>query len=310
MPSQVRFEPGMIDLNYTMFEATRIPFDWVGTSERCHFTILPTESSRLAWAESGAPVDRLRISPLGLRSEIFAKQHEPLPLLTTADRPISRYRHRFLNISAMDSRKNLEGLLKVWLRATNRNDDAVLVLKIGCYEPGRRQLAERVVRGVQKGMGKQLSAAAPLILIFDILPDGDMPRLYASATHYLSLSHGEGWDLPMMEAVGSGLVPIAPDHSAYQSYLDASVAHLLPSTEISPMKWIGADPASLFAGATFWQPDEDVAVDVLRSIIHRGVRPKSSARERILTEYSWERSTHKLIAILNEADSMGFSPAL
>ena len=43
-----------------------------------------------------------------------------------------------------------------------------------------------------------------------------------------------GWDQAMMEAVASGLVPVAPAHSAYLAYLDATIAHLIPSRDSDP----------------------------------------------------------------------------
>jgi hypothetical protein len=55
-----------------------------------------------------------------------------------------------------------------------------------------------------------------------------MPGLFAAASHYWSMSHGEGWDQPMIEAAASGLRLIAPRHTAYLEYLDADVAQLIP----------------------------------------------------------------------------------
>ena len=43
----------------------------------------------------------------------------------------------------------------------------------------------------------------------------DMTGLMRAATHYWSMSHGEGWDLPLSKAGAMGLSLIAPRHSAY-----------------------------------------------------------------------------------------------
>jgi hypothetical protein len=51
-----------------------------------------------------------------------------------------------------------------------------------------------------------------------------MPGLFAAASHYWSMSHGEGRDQPMIEAAASGLRLIVPRHTAYLEYLDADVA--------------------------------------------------------------------------------------
>ena len=190
------------------------PAEWISRSKNHDLVILPTESSRQAWIAGGMPPDRIRLCPLGIDPVLFGAAIPPREL---AGR---KYGTRFLNVSAYGPRKNLGGLLRAWKRATTRSDDAVLLLKVGCYEPISREALERDLVGME--------TAAPVHVLHDILSDAEMPGLYA-ATYYISLSHGEGWDLPMMEAGGSGLKLIAPRHSAYQAYLDDSVATLLPS---------------------------------------------------------------------------------
>src|SRR5919198_2338485 len=59
MPHQVVPDAGKVNVNYTMFEATRIPPTWVAYNLRHDLVILPTESSRLAWLGSGVPAEKL-----------------------------------------------------------------------------------------------------------------------------------------------------------------------------------------------------------------------------------------------------------
>lgn len=303
MPHQLKPDPRMIDVNYTMFEATRIPTAWVEVSRACALTVVPTDSSRSAWLESGAPPDRLRLCPLGIRPDLFSAPAEPLPITLESGRTPSDHRVRFLNVSEWGGRKNLDGLLRTWLRATTPSDAAVLVLKLGCFTPRAREIARWHFGQVQRATGKALRDAAPVHIIDDVLADAEMPRLYATATHYISMSHGEGWDLPMMEAVASGLVPVAPDHSAYRTYLDPSVAHMIPSRETPATMSESGPIGGLFAGLNWWSPDEAAAADILRAIIDRGAYPPASARDRVLGEFTWQRATRRLLAILAEAES-------
>src|SRR5690606_291338 len=107
--------------------------------------------------------------------------------------------------------------------------DAVLMIKLSRYRPEMFEVLRRRIEATEQRIGRKIEDAAPIEVLFGILPDEEMPRLYAAATHYISLSHGEGWDQPMVEAAVSGLQLIAPDHSAYQSYLTADTATLIPS---------------------------------------------------------------------------------
>jgi glycosyltransferase involved in cell wall biosynthesis len=140
--------------------------------------------------------------------------------------------------------------------------------------------------------------------ILRVFPDATMPRLYAAATHYLSLSFGEGWDQPMIEAAATGLRLIAPGHSAYAAYLDASVARLLPYRAVPVVFPDDGETAALFAGADWWEPDEDAAVAAIQDAIAGRDTPAASARERVLREFTWQRATDRLVEILDEAEAL------
>ena len=155
----------------------------------------------------------------------------------------------------------------------------------------------------EKHDGKEMSEAAPVVFVRDIYGDAEMPRLYAAATHYLSASFGEGWDQAMMEAAASGLRLIAPAHSAYTAYLDSECATLVESREV-PAAYLG-DPATaaLFQGANWWEPDPAGLAASIRAAIEGRDHDKASLRQRILTEFTWEKATRRLIEILSEIDS-------
>ena len=53
---------------------------------------------------------------------------------------------RLLNVAELSSRKNQAGLLRAWIRATTREDDAVLILKVGLYSPGWLRRSRRTAK--------------------------------------------------------------------------------------------------------------------------------------------------------------------
>lgn len=301
MPHQVRRHRDLIDVNFTMFEAARISPLWVQLSHVIDWTVVPNEFSRRAWIDSGAPENRIRVCPLGVRSDLFAGEHDPWPIELPNGKPFGSYRARFINVSAWNQRKNVGGLIRNWIMATNATDDAALVLKTGMDPDSQKRVIPRLLENCERAARKRLEEAAPLQFVFDVLTDDEMPRFYAAGTHYFSQSHGEGWDLPMMEAIGAGLVPIAPDHSAYQTYLDPSIALMIPSRET-----LAVPPGTLdwFDGLNWWIPDEQASIEVIRGILDEGLSPPASGRDRILGQFTWERATRSLLQILLDAESI------
>lgn len=303
-PRRVKIAEGMLNVNYTTFESTRIPESWVKHSLSHDLVILTTESAKEAWMESGVPEEHLRICPLGVDADRFHPGVEPLDLGNQRGRRVLEYRARFLNVSAFISapRKNILGMLRVWIKATNVNDDAILILKLrgGNYRWWWPDKFNRALNAMEREIGKTRKQAAPVLFHNQTLPTSQMPSFYAVGTHYWSMSHGEGWDLPMTEAGAMGLHLIAPKHSAYVTYLDESVAQMVPSRAISADFNGRRELGRLFEGSEWWEPDEETAVECIRQAIRTAGEGSPTARARISRDFTWEKSARRLIEILEE----------
>ncbi len=299
MPHQVRLSPGRLTVNYTMFEADRVSAEWVAHGHAHDLVIVPTESSRQAWLASGYPPGRIRTCPLGVDVDRFRPSGEPLPLQDNGGRPVAEYRTRVLHVSDPTPRKNVPGLIRTWITATSADDDAILIVKLG---PCTRQATSaffRELAAMEQAFGKSRLAAAPVLFVGHLLTDAEMPSLFAAATHYWSMSHGEGWDQPMIEAGAAGLRLIAPSHTAYLAYLDSSVAQLIPSRR-EPVDAAVPWMIQLFAGAQWWTPDTDAACQALRNALDGRDEPAVSLRDRLVSAFTWPNATARLIEILAE----------
>jgi glycosyltransferase involved in cell wall biosynthesis len=307
MPPQVTETGHRLAINYTMFEATRVPAAWVAHGRRQAAVIVPTQSSVAAWSASGFPVSRLRVCPLGVDPRLFHPGVAPLDLVDRRGRRVAEYGTRVLNVSEVSPRKNLVALVRAWLRATHVDDDAVLILKLGRSQPGRTLRLLRDIDAMEGSLGRTRRDAASILFYDEVLGDRQMPALFAAATHYWSMSHGEGWDQPMVEAAASGLRLIAPAHSAYLAYLDPSVARLIPARQV-PARVDGDDwLASLVSGADWWEPNEEAAVEVIRDAIAGRDGGETSARARIAETLTWDRAAARLLEIVDEIEAAGWT---
>jgi glycosyltransferase involved in cell wall biosynthesis len=187
MPHQVVPYPGLLNVNYTMFEATHVHPTWIAHGSTHDRVIVPTESSRDAWIASGLDPGRLRVSPLGIDPARFGGDVSPLDLTLDTGRPVASFRSRFLNISEVSPRKNHAGLLRAWLRATSRHDDAVLILKLGPYSPGWQAFWDQMVVRLEQEGGRRLADAAPICRLHAIYADDEMALLFAAAPDYISI---------------------------------------------------------------------------------------------------------------------------
>jgi glycosyltransferase involved in cell wall biosynthesis len=302
MPTLCSARAGRSNVNYTMFEADRIPAEWAWRAAEHERIVVPTASSRDAWLAGGVAAEKLRIVPLAVDGDFFAGPAEPLPLVLPGGRPLASFAHRFLNIADLRPRKNHLGLLRTWAASTRRDDDAVLIVK--CTVPSPRMLAlfRSDVAEMQQRSGRPLRDAAPVLFMTGMLSDEQLRALYRCATHYISLSCGEGWDFPMMESAAAGLQLIAPRHSAYCEYLGDDDAELLPVTRVPAAieGRAGAEDRRWFDGSRWWKPDEEAAAAVVRRVVGGQAVPKRSPAERIRREHRWDAAAARLRQVLAE----------
>jgi glycosyltransferase involved in cell wall biosynthesis len=304
LPHTVERHPEKLNVNFCMFETTRVPPAWAQENRKHDLLLVPTESSRRAWLESGMAAHRIRLCPLGVDPETYSGAASPLALTLEDGTPVAGFRTRFLNVSEVVARKNLPGLLRAWIEATSRSDSAVLIVKLGCYTPGSWECLLGHLDRVERRLGKRLADAAPVAFLRGAIPDSGMPALFSAASHYVSLSFGEGWDLPMTEAAASGLRLIAPAHSAYLAYLDSEIASLIPARKTPALDPDNPELAGLYAGSCWWEPDHASAVAAIRAAIDGRDAHLRSPRERILSGFTWEHATRHLTAILDELESL------
>jgi len=302
MPPQVQPCNDTYNVNFTMFEASTIPREWALHSMQHDHVIVPTASSANAWIRSGVSEDKISICPLGIDSEIFKPGIPAGNIGRIRGKAVHEYRTRLLNISDFIPRKNITGLLLAWLDATTDADDAVLILKACLYQHELYNWLQNEIRAMERRTGKTFEKAAPVFWITDVLHPAAMPSLYAVATHYISMSHGEGWDLPMMEAGACGLQLIAPRHSAYENWMDERWTCFIPSYEIDVPHFY---PPTLLSGLRFWQPEHDAAVDIIKQAVKGQQLCSQSAAEAIRGRFTWANTTKQVLNIIDNVYGRG-----
>ncbi len=99
--------------------------------------------------------------------------------------------------------------------------------------------------------------APELVVIDDELTDDDVVRLYRSCDALAFPYRGEGFGLPMLEALACGLPVIATAGGAADAFLDDDVAYRIPARRV-PLT--GVMRGEELAGEGWWlEPDADSA---------------------------------------------------
>ena len=139
----------------------------------------------------------------------------------------------FLNVGAMTSNKNIKGIIKAFYRVSHTNDDIYLVLKglgnlYDCQTNINNAVKElKKEKIIQKDYWKQIKSK--IVYLDDLFGYKDMCKLYNMADCYVSPYMGEGFNLPVLEAVACGIPVIIPEGGATDDFTTKEFA-LYPFT--------------------------------------------------------------------------------
>jgi glycosyltransferase involved in cell wall biosynthesis len=201
------------------WEFGSLPKDWVTPLvEQVDEVWANTHYVRDVYVESGVPAERVHVVPLGVRVDHFRPDRAPYALET-------QKRCRFLFVGGTIWRKGIDVLLNAYVRGFRRQDNVCLVIKdmgVGTFYQG--QTAEARIGELQA------QADAPKIeYINHSLSDDELAGLYTACSVIVHPYRGEGFGLPIAEAMASGVPAIVTGLGAALDFCTPDNAYLVPA---------------------------------------------------------------------------------
>lgn len=255
-----------------------IPEDWIEPmSSHVDETWVPSTWVRDCYIRSGVPVDRVAVVPNGVDVETFSPEGPSLPFAVSRS-------VRFLFVGGTIARKGFDLLLDTYLATFSPDDDVCLVIKpFG---------SDSVYQG--SSMDGRIRAAmsdprSPAIELVDRrLSRQEMAMLYRSCDVLVHPYRGEGFGLPVAEAMACGLPALVTGYGACLDFCDDTTGWLVPAREVR------LHPPELSPGpAGFWWAEPDPGI-LSGLMLHAASSTRerhdlgSHARQRIAESFTWE----------------------
>jgi len=268
------------------WEYGRLPAEWIDPMSNLLDELwVPSRHVLKTYISSGVPVDRVQVVPNGVDTDRFyPKDHNP------ANGKSGKF--RFLFVGGSLWRKGVDVLLVAFRNAFSRRDNVVLVVKdfpqMMLYPD---QGAARIIREMQK------DPDAPEIVHYtELLGLEKMPGLYNACDCLVHPYRGEGFGLPVLEAMACGLPVITTEGGSTDDFCPPDYTYLIPSRRI---EFRPSDQK--LAGGVGWllEPDPDALIGLLRNVYQN----RQAAKERALTfsrhirsTYDWRKVGEKVTA--------------
>ena len=172
---------------------------------------------------SNENIDDLTCYPLTTKTDYYTRQGITKTLKEVFDE--SPYEERFLYIlNPHDIRKNFGNLVTAFNRFVIDHPNATLILKMTA-QGDLTKLQETAFRREFPSFDETFFKN--VYFIPEKLSDEKLQLLMQSCETYISPSRAEGQNLPLCEAMYSGRITIAPDHTSMKDFVNANSTILL-----------------------------------------------------------------------------------
>ena len=166
----------------------------------------------------------------------------------------------FLSVfNVHDFRKQIKPLIEGFVRFAQERPRCYLLLKINCVDGDNTTINDIMFQTQFRDEGEMwtIMVSDNVLLTTETLSRDEMNDLYDAAAFYVCTSHAEGQNLPQLEAMGRGVVPISVDHTAMRDYISPDNAIVLPS-HYRPMTPRLAARYGMFGVGTYYVSGRDV----------------------------------------------------
>ena len=125
----------------------------------------------------------------------------------------------FLSVALLGPRKNIPNMLD-WFLSEFKNDNVGLILKTGRAAGGAIDL-DMTKQALDPILEKHKDRKCKIYLLHGDLEESEVLSLYEreDVHAYITTTHGEGYGLPIFEAVCAGIPVVATNWSAHTEYL-------------------------------------------------------------------------------------------
>ncbi|OQP71350.1 hypothetical protein IB69_017765 [Xanthomonas citri] len=295
-PPRVRDARGQVNAGYFFWEESSFPAQYAADFNISLDVLLaPSRFVMNVWRNSGVNVP---IHYVGTGADhILDQAAEQLPTALPEG-------YRFLHISSCFPRKGPDVLLRAWGRAFAGRKDVHLVIKTFSNPHNE-------VPGLLKELRKNQPDYPPVTLLLDEYTPGQLRNLYRECDAYVAPSRGEGFGLPMAEAMLHDLPVIATGWGGHSEFCTEQTAFPIRYQLKPSSSHVAGSDSSLWA-----EPDEDHLVELLRQVQggqFEGTAARvANAHGLIKREYSWEsvarRVTSASAAVRRRARDFSLEP--
>ncbi|HEX7317719.1 MAG TPA: glycosyltransferase [Pyrinomonadaceae bacterium] len=270
-------------IGYTMLEVDGLPREWVRRANMMDEVWTPSSFNARTFKESGVSKP-IHVMPLGVNPAYFNPCIQSYPVAGV---------YTFLSAFEWGERKAPEVLLRAFSDEFSADEEAVLVCKV--YNQDVSVNVPRLVGALGLGEG----GGRIVFSINEVVPAHQLGALYRSANCFVLPTRGEGWGLPLLEAMACGLPVIATGWGAQADFVNDETAYPLASDGLVPAE----AKCPYYKGFNWAEPSYEHLRTLLRHVYENREEARLKglkASAEVLSRWTWRHGVEKIIERLRQ----------
>jgi glycosyltransferase involved in cell wall biosynthesis len=275
---------GRYRVGFTMLEVDGFPKEWVREANRLDEIWVPSELNRQGFLDCGLTRPIFKI-PLGVDPAYFH------PGIRSVRNPHGEL--VFLASFEWGERKDPWLLLQTFNDVFSASEPVRLVCKVINRDP-TISVKEEIRR-----LGLRESGGRISYLLNVDFPHYQLGCLYRSADCFVTTSRGEGWDMPLMEALACGLPCIATDWGGHREFFHSGIGYPLEVRRLVP----AVARCPYYSGFRWADPDPEHLRHLLRTVYEQreeAARLGAAAAREMAARFTWRQSAGRIVERLEQ----------
>jgi GT2 family glycosyltransferase/Flp pilus assembly protein TadD len=266
------------------WEFGALPQDWVEPMETLVDEMwVPSNYVRDVYVNSGISASRIFVVPNGVNYHQFNPAVSEYKL-------DSQKGFKFLFVGGTIMRKGIDVLLSSYTEAFTSKDDVCLVIKdMGGESFYRGQNAAQMIEDIQSD-----PAAPEILYLTETLQHKEIAGLYTACDCLVHPYRGEGFGLPVAEAMACGLPVIVTRGGACDDFCSEESAYFIDSTKRS----VQLDGHILSAPGWLLEPNKSHLIQLLKQVFKDPEQAKQKgmiAANQIKVKVDWKMTTDLIL---------------
>ena len=240
----------------------------------------PSRYVRSLYLQAGIPTGKLRVLPNGYNPAVHHPGAAPTPIATSK-------RFKFLFVGGTIARKGSDLLLETYLKTFRRSDDVCLVIKdFGGKSAYQGQTLSEQIQAAQAD-----PSAPEIVYIDQELPERELAGLYTACDCLVHPYRGEGFGLPVLEAMACALPVICTGGGSTDDFATDEFVHRIPASR----EFLGNEVSGLKLDHRGWwlSPDPEALCLALRQAVEQAPQWRQRAQlgaEHVAAHWTWKNA--------------------